>query len=375
MRRPEYAIPFADLFRELTPAETRELSDSIKANGVMVAVNVYTSAKHGPSILDGANRWTISGELGVPCPVNDLGAMSDQDARTLAEQLNHCRRHLTPADWRDMAAKRAERVKRVAEKRKEGKSLRTIAGEEGVDVSVIHKDLKKATESGVDLSTGEVQNDEVTGKDGKTYKATKPIRATDEPVSQPEPGRSAQTAQPDTDEDDVTVIGDDLPETVASEYDPILPQREPPPPTGTPALPGLDDYQTSVSQVVKEVVATRPRWDAVLRKVREVVEEMDTLATGPSGDHLRNLADRDGVKLWQSKVIRKRNVAQRMTVFEPLLHLLRMIRHSRPAKVCDGCRGHGCRECRHAGFIPYGPLPKIDKPGSLFTIDLDPWED
>jgi hypothetical protein len=76
---------------------------------------------------------------------------------------------------------------------------------------------------------------------------------------------------------------------------------------------------------VKEVVATRPRWDAVLRKVREVVEEMDTLATGPSGDHLRNLADRDGVKLWQSKVIRKRNVAQRMTVFEPLLHLLHTI--------------------------------------------------
>ena len=369
MRRPDYATPFADLFRELTPAERLELTDSIRAAGVLSAVLVYTSPKHGPAILDGLNRWAIAGELGVPCPVNDLGTMGDQDARELAEQANHCRRHLTPKDWQAMAAARAERVKRVAEKRQQGKSLRTIADEEGVSVKTVRDDID---ESGV---RGGTPDAEVTGRDGKTYKATKPTKSTPEPVNQPNADYSAQTAQSDTDDDeDVTVIGDDG-ETVVSEYDPLLPERDPAPPKGVPPLPGMDDYQTNTAKVVKEVVAMRPRWDAVLKKVREVVEELDTLATGPSGEHLRNLADGDGVKLWQSKVIRRRNVSQRMTVFEPLLHLLRMLRHSRPAKVCDGCRGHGCRECRHAGYIPFGTLPKIDKPGNLFSIDLDPWED
>lgn len=80
-----------------------------------------------------------------------------------------------------MASARANRIKRVAEKRKEGKSLRTIAEEEGVDPKTIQKDLKDA--AGVDPSTPEPTPEQppaptgefpqlktTTGRDGKTYR-------------------------------------------------------------------------------------------------------------------------------------------------------------------------------------------------------------
>jgi ParB-like chromosome segregation protein Spo0J len=187
-----FATPFADLFRSLTPAERKELAASIREHGVRVPVMVYTSAKHGPSIIDGMNRWEITQEAGIDCPVNDIGAVSDKQAAQLAEQLNHCRRHLSPADWRDMRDARAARVKRVAEKRKEGKSLRVIAEEEGVSAPQVLADLKVA-EAGVKGLTPEPETPpEVKGKDGKTYKAAAkpsspaPKAKAPKPVSQPE---------------------------------------------------------------------------------------------------------------------------------------------------------------------------------------------
>lgn len=188
-----YATPFDDLFRSLTPAERRELTASITEHGVRVPVTVYTSANHGPAIIDGGNRWSICQELGIDCPVNDLGEMKDAEARELAEQLNHCRRHLSPKDWQGMAAKRANRIKRVVEKRKEGKSLRVIAEEEGVDKKTIQKDLEEA---GGGPSPPEPESEQpspppapptVTGRDGKTYTATKP-----KPVSPPPPAPQQQ---------------------------------------------------------------------------------------------------------------------------------------------------------------------------------------
>jgi hypothetical protein len=110
--RPTYATPFHDLFRPLTADERQDLRASIKEHGVQVPVTVYQSAEHGPAIIDGMNRWSVCQELGVDCPVNDLGEMSDADALELAEQLNHCRRHLTPKEWHEARAARAERVKR-----------------------------------------------------------------------------------------------------------------------------------------------------------------------------------------------------------------------------------------------------------------------
>ena len=88
-------------------------------------------------------------------------------------------------------------MQRVAEKRKEGKSIRTIADEEGVDSKTIQKDLKEA--AGVDGSTPEPEP-EVKGKDGKTYKP-KAARPSPPPAPQrepdpPKPVRKVEPRQP-----------------------------------------------------------------------------------------------------------------------------------------------------------------------------------
>ena len=393
MTRPDYAMPFADLFRELTPAEKMELTESVRANGVMTAVSVYTSPKHGPSLIDGANRWAISGELGVPCPVNDLGEMNDAQARDLAEQLNHCRRHLSPQDWRDMAAKRAERIKRVAEKRQGGKSIRDIAGEEGVDSKTIQKDLKKA--SGVDGSTPEAF--EVKGKDGKTYPATKPKpkpNATKEkrpkPVIQPESepddeseqlsdagltNPSGNPVRPEESED--TVIGDEPDLPAPGEYDPFLATAPTHEPKGAPSLPGLDEYGARMHHFAKEKIAWRPRWDKALRTMRQLVEELDLLATGPSGAHLRNIADRDGEREWKPVVVQRGNTRLTITMYGPILRAIEMLEKARPDRICAACNGRECPHCRQSGIIPHGDCyaPPAAAPTLFQSVEVMPWEE
>lgn len=94
------------------------------------------------------------------------------------ETVNDHRRHETQAQALERIE---ERRKRVVEAREAGKSLRTIAADEGVDPMTVHKDLEKS--SGVDPSTpepsaetnGHTANPRVTGRDGKTYPATKPV--------------------------------------------------------------------------------------------------------------------------------------------------------------------------------------------------------
>jgi ParB-like chromosome segregation protein Spo0J len=370
MNRPNYAIPFADLFRELTPAERRELAESIKNNGVMVAVNVYTSAKHGPSLLDGANRWTISGELGVPCPVNDLGTMSDKDARELAEQLNHCRRHLTPADWRDMAAKRAERIRRVVEKRQQGKTQQQIADEEGISKPQVQRDLKEAVGTGVPT---EPEAGTVKGKDGKTYKATKPPakqpKAHAEPVNQ-----SARADDDDTENSSTSVhpLPVELPEL--TEYDPILETEQPREPTGARPLPEFDDYSAKMYKFAEEKVGWRSRWDRVIRQFRAMIEELDAIAGGPSGHHLRNLADRDGNRLWKPVVVQKGVQRYTITMYQPLLDAVVMLVKTRPDAVCAACGGRECPACRQSGFTPAGGFDAKEQQQELFGNDTNPWD-
>jgi hypothetical protein len=166
--RPTYATPFHDLFRPLTADERQDLRASIKEHGVQVPVTVYQSAEHGPAIIDGMNRWSVCQELGVDCPVNDLGAIEDGTAGELAEQLNHCRRHLAPKEWHEVRSARAERIKRIADSRADGKSTRTMAAEEGISEKMVRNDLDAAAAAGI-LDEPET----VTGKDGRPQRSTK----------------------------------------------------------------------------------------------------------------------------------------------------------------------------------------------------------
>jgi hypothetical protein len=78
------------------------------------------------------------------------------------------RRHITQEE-REQA--RAERVERVAKKRREGKSTRQIAEDEGVSHVQVFRDVKEATVTGV---TVEPPHDKIIGKDKKVRPATKP---------------------------------------------------------------------------------------------------------------------------------------------------------------------------------------------------------
>ena len=388
MTRPQYAMPFDDLFRPLTPAEMRELRASVTAHGVKSPVTVYPSPAHGPAIIDGANRWTISGELGIDCPVNDLGEMSDKDARELAEQLNHCRRHLTPADWREMAAARAERVKRVAEKRQQGKSLRTIADEEGVSEKTVRKDIEEATADGsaVEPGTGKVM-----GKDGKERPATMPKPKTPvEPVITPEPASSVDTENSATSEDDDedTIIGDDpveLPPIELSHRDPLFHQSDPPKPKARPSLTGLDAPPMEVSIIAKEAVAKYPKFRKWVLAMGRLQTEFGELMNGPGTHYLKNLlVDGEPVLREVSRDTRTATGLRREAVwaFPPLLKFLDFVKNAFPHRICAGCHGHGesrdgrtCPACGAVGYLPVVRLPPPDAGHLPFSgSTVAPWE-
>lgn len=182
-----YAAPFAD--DPLTPAERATLTRSIARRGVLDTVHTYDSPAHGPAILDGVNRAEVAAEVGKPVPVKHLGRMTDDEARELAEEKQLGRRNLAA----DAYARRVKRIERVVEKRTEGKSLRTIADEEGVSLGQVQRDL----EAGVSPDTPEPET--VSGRDGKTYPARQPANpdADDPPEDEPEPTPAPESERPD----------------------------------------------------------------------------------------------------------------------------------------------------------------------------------
>lgn len=141
---------------------------------------------HEGMVLDGWQRLRACIETDIE-PAFDV-LPEGADPAEYVETVNDERRHETALE----AAERvAARVKRVAEARAEGKTLRTIAKEEGVSHETIRKDaeavvnqLTTDSESpetsarpDVSNSSGPPQPPEppkVTGSDGKKYDASKP---------------------------------------------------------------------------------------------------------------------------------------------------------------------------------------------------------
>jgi ParB-like chromosome segregation protein Spo0J len=141
------------LFPALDPATEAALRSSIERWGVLVPV---AKDQHG-NILDGHHRSRIADQLGVKYRV-DIHVVSDADeAAEIARTLNTDRRHLDPAQRREM----------VAELRSQGHSTRAIAGAVGVDAKTVRNDLL-----GGDISPP----DTVVGADGKRYPSTRPPR-------------------------------------------------------------------------------------------------------------------------------------------------------------------------------------------------------
>jgi ParB-like chromosome segregation protein Spo0J len=153
-------ILFPDLVRPLTDRERQDLKNSIKANGVEVPIVV----DERDGIIDGGNRAQIAAELGLPnVPTVVRKGLFLEDKRDLALRLNVNRRHLSASE-RDRLKK--DRKARVKEARRQGKSLRSIAEQEGVSKSQIANDITELSTGG-QLEEVSPPDGKVVGRDGK----------------------------------------------------------------------------------------------------------------------------------------------------------------------------------------------------------------
>jgi hypothetical protein len=176
-----YTVLFPDLLRPLTREEYEGLKEDIKKNGIRMPI--ICDQDYG--IIDGINRMTIAAELGDVGYFDVMHYGNGDNCHTLEEQrqmalsLNLHRRHL---DAKELQEARKLRVERVAEGRRQGKSQRQLAEEEGVSLPVIQDDLKKATDRGLSVEPGDGK---VKGKDGKKRAVTRAAPKL-EPAKEPE---------------------------------------------------------------------------------------------------------------------------------------------------------------------------------------------
>jgi transposase-like protein len=132
--------------------------------------------QHG-NILDGHHRSRIADELGVKYRV-DIHVVSDADeAAEIARTLNADRRHLDPAQRREM----------VAELRSQGHTQTAIAKAVGVSQQQVARDIAAVQVTHM----CNLAPDTVTGADGKRYPSTRPPRVEQvaELLDQAEPDR------------------------------------------------------------------------------------------------------------------------------------------------------------------------------------------
>jgi ParB-like chromosome segregation protein Spo0J len=140
-----YSLLFPDLVRPLTNREYQDLKDSIAKHHIRNPVLI----DEDNGIIDGANRTRIAAELGLPViPTRIAECANEEEKRELALSLNLDRRHLSPEERAKLVGERRQRVKKA---RLAGKSLRAIAGEEGISHVQVKKDLE--SDAGVNQLT------------------------------------------------------------------------------------------------------------------------------------------------------------------------------------------------------------------------------
>ncbi len=154
--------PLAQAYRRMSAHDLGRMEEGMRESGFD---GRFPIVLYQGKILDGCNRY-VCAEAAEVKPVFVTFKGSAEAAEAFVRLANEERRHLTEAELTD---KRQERLKRVAEKREEGRSLRTIAEEEEISVTQVQRDLEDVTASGVPGGTPAT----VKGKDGKTYPAKK----------------------------------------------------------------------------------------------------------------------------------------------------------------------------------------------------------
>lgn len=131
-------------------------------------------------VLDGWQRLRGCIETNVEPTFEKLA--DGVDPEEYVEAVNDERRHETSDE-------RQERIERIAERRKAGESLRTIAEAEGISEAQTRRDLEAAISGAPGGGAPEIETKEeppkVTGRDGKKYDAKKPANAPPTPDGPP----------------------------------------------------------------------------------------------------------------------------------------------------------------------------------------------
>jgi hypothetical protein len=153
--------PLADEYPLMEGEEFERLADDIAKRDLQVPILTW----HG-LIIDGRNRYRACLARGVkPFFIAEdhipEGELADHIASFNEHRMHHSRAFL--------ARKRRERIARVREGRADGKSLRTLAAEEGVSAEQVRRDLATAPAAGGTPPVAE----RVNGRDGKRYPAAR----------------------------------------------------------------------------------------------------------------------------------------------------------------------------------------------------------
>lgn len=137
-----YALPFEQLLKPLTSAEYDSLYADIAINEVQKPLTTATIPNLGPSLLDGANRARIAGELKLSVPLIDLGIISYDYALDRAKALNAEGRQFTAAE---VKALRADRIEGMVRDREQGYSYRVIGDRHGVSHTQARREITAAS--------------------------------------------------------------------------------------------------------------------------------------------------------------------------------------------------------------------------------------
>jgi hypothetical protein len=159
-----YKIPFA----EDIPFDEKQFADLEndiqEAKEVQIPIILWKekSTTTTETVVDGVHRLLIAAKLGLAqVPTEYRFYASEEEARSACRRINVHRRQLTAEQ---LAQLRTERIKRVAEMRKDGMSTRAIAKQEGVSSTTIVFDLKDAKKAGIPV---EPTGGKVIGRDGR----------------------------------------------------------------------------------------------------------------------------------------------------------------------------------------------------------------
>jgi ParB-like chromosome segregation protein Spo0J len=171
----------AEQYPPMNDEELKDLTDDMRENGYDPDKPIlFLDGK----IVDGRHRYVAAIAASVPFTIRHLPP--ETNAEEFAFRENVRRRHNTA----DAAARRRQRQKEVVELRQGGASLREIANKVGVGETQVRRDLASqvrpegAPDSIISEENGKIteriappepaEAPKVTGRDGKTYPASKP---------------------------------------------------------------------------------------------------------------------------------------------------------------------------------------------------------